>query len=373
MDPSNTAWQRYLVNQQLLVIQAFGFDGFHADTFGDLNTVDYTASGVAAGVTNDVCSDDVSTWGSTTTLNNNAGSTTFINGTFSPFLAYAKNALGSHFLIFNPVSYDHGHCEANTSPDDILYSELWANGDGFTTYNSLKQAVDTAYSDSATVGSPKSLVAAAYVDYNPNAGVGSGFNTPDVLMLDATLFASGGSHIELGDSGNMLNQQNFTTNSEPMSASLSASVGNYYDFLTAYENLLRDGQTSTSQMVAITGQTVTSTATPNSIWAFTKSDSKHEIIHLLNFIGQSSVAWQTGECSNCTKTTPHPIPSVITSVTVKYYNLKTVSAVNFASPDYAGGTTYNVPFTTGSDSNGAYVVFTLPSLTYWDMVYLDVN
>jgi dextranase len=373
MDPSNAGWEQYIVNQQMLVIQAFNFDGFHADTFGDLDAVNYTSTGSAAGVTNDACTTDTSSWGSTTTLNNDAGSPNFINGTFSPFLKYAKGILGNHYLIFNPVSYDHAHCEANTSPDDILYSELWANGDGFTTYEDLKQAIDTAYTESATVGAPKSMVAAAYVDYNPNSGAGNGFNAPDILLLDATLFASGGSHIELGDNTDMLNQQNFGSNSEPMSSSLGQSVGNYYDFLTAYENLLRDGQTNTSQVVSITGQTVNSTATPDTVWAFTKSDSTHEIIHFINLLGESSIDWQTGACSGCTYTSPHPVPTALTNVVVKYYNLNTVQSVSFASPDSNSGQTYNLPFSTGSDGGGDYVTFTLPSLAYWDMVYLNVN
>jgi dextranase len=371
MDPSNPQWQQYLLNQQMQVIQAFGFDGFHADTFGDLDEMGYTSTGTVAGVTNDSCTTDASTWGDSTTVNNNAGSRNFINGTFPSFLQYAKGVLGNYYLIFNPVSYDHAHCETNASPVDILYTELWPNGDGFTTYETLKQAIDTAQTESQTAtGTAKSLVVAAYVDYNPNSGAGSGFNLPDVLLVDATLFASGGSHIELGDGANMLNQANFTTNSIPMNSTLTTQVGAYYDFLTAYENLLRDGQTNTTQSVAISGQTVTSTATANSIWAITKSDSSHEILHLINFSGESSTEWQTGACGGCTYTSPHPAPTTLTNLSVKYYNINPIHGVYLASPDINRGTPANLAFTAGSDSGGSYITFTLPSLQYWDMVYM---
>jgi len=371
MDPSNPSWQKYLLGQQMQVIQAFGFDGFHADTFGDLDEVGYTSTGTTAGVTNDSCTTDNSTWGGSTTLNNNAGSPNFINGTFPSFLQYAKSVLGNYYLVFNPVSYSHSHCEANASPVDILYTELWPNGDGFTTYQSMKQAIDTAQTESqAATGTAKSLVVAAYVDYNPDSGAGSGFNLPDVLLLDATLFASGGSHIELGDGANMLNQANFTTNSISMNSTLTTQVGAYYDFLTAYENLLRDGQTSTTQSVVISGQAVTSTATPNSIWAITKSDNSHEILHLINFAGETSTEWQTGACGDCTYTSPHPAPTTLSNLTVKYYYLKPIQNVFLASPDINGGTTTNLAFTAGSDSGGSYITFTLPSLQYWNMVYM---
>ncbi len=373
MDPTNTQWQQYLLNREIQAIQAFGFDGFHADCFGDINEIGYTSTGVPAGVTNDTCATDTNGWDSTIFLNNNAGSPNFVNGTFPRFLQYAKSQLGSSYLIFNPVSFDHAHCEVDASPVDILYTELWPNADQFITYQTLKEAIDTARTESqAATGTAKSLVVAAYVDYNPSSGVGSGFNLPDVLLLDATLFASGGSHIEIGDGANMMNQVNWPTNSIPMASTpaLPAEVLTYYNFLTAYENLLRDGQSDTTQIVSIAGQTVASSATPNSIWAFTKSDSTHEILHLINLSGENSTDWQTGACEGCIYTSPHPTPTAATNLTVKYYNINPIQSVSLASPDISGGTSATLAFTNGSDSSGSYITFTIPSLQYWDMVYM---
>jgi len=198
------------------------------------------------------------------------------------------------------------------------------------------------------------------------------FDTPDVLLLDATIFASGGSHIELGDNSLMLDNQNFTNGATPMSASLAQSVQNYYDFLTAYEDLLRDGQHNTSQTVVIDGQTVRSRAARNSVWAFTKAGSSYETIQLINFDGENSVLWQTGPCGDCTEiTSPHPVPRQLTNARVKYYYIHQPRAVLFASPDYNDGTTYKLPFTLGRDAKGAYVSFILPSLSYWDMLYMS--
>jgi dextranase len=63
----------------------------------------------------------------------------------------------------------------------------------------------------------------------------------------------------------------------------------------------------------------------------------------------------------------------MTNLTVKYYAIKTVKSVTFASPDVNGGRSMSLPFTTGSDSGGSYVTFTIPSLLYWDMVYMKVE
>lgn len=376
MNPANPNWQRFIMNQEMGAIKAFDFDGFHADTFGDLDTVDYTYNGRPAGVKHDYCPGDTVNANSTTPVDNVAGSPTWINGTFPSFLKYAAKVLEANgkYLAFNPVTYDHAHCEANTSPVSILYSELWPNNqDQYWSYNNIQQAINQGFQESAPL-SPghqgKSLVVAAYQDYSPSGG--GTFETPDVLLLDATIFASGGSHIELGDNGLMLDNQNFTAGATPMGASLARSVQNYYNFLTAYENILRDGQHNTSQAVSIQGRTVSKQATPNSIWAFTKAGSGYEILQLINFDGENSVLWQTGPCSGCTEiAAPHPAPTQLMDVQVKYYYIDQPKAVLFASPDYNGGTTYQLPFTLGRDAKGAYVSFTLPRLSYWDMVYMN--
>jgi dextranase len=372
MDPSNPDWQQYIMGQEMQAIQAFGFDGFHGDTFGDPDTIDYTYDGKPAGVASDPCTTDTDGATSTTPVTNTAGSPNWLNGTFPSFLAHAKSVLGSKYLMFNPVTYDHSHCEANTSAVDLLYSELWPNDrDQYWDYNTLKQAIDQGFDESASAdpnGRGKSLQVAAYVDFQ-NGGGGT-LNTPDELLMDATLFASGGGHEELGDDGRLLDYQEYRTGATPMSASLAQSMRNYYDFMTAYENLLRDGQTNTSQAVSIQGQQVSDKATANSVWAFTKADADHEIIQLINLTGENSVLWQTGKCDMCSHTTsPHPTPTQLTNVPVKYHYKKLPKAVLFASPDYNNGTTYSVPFTTGTDSGGPYVQFTVPSLSYWDMVY----
>jgi dextranase len=374
MDPSNPNWQRHLMDQTLMANQAFGFDGFHGDTFGDPNVVAYKYDGTPAGVATNPCTTDTTNADSGIPVNNVAGSPTWINGTFPPFLNYAKQRLGNAYLMFNPVSYAHAHCEANSSPSDILYTELWPNEqDHYWDYNTIKDAIDIAFAESkphSADGQGKSMIVAAYSNFRE--GGGGSHNTPSVLLLNATMFASGGGHIELGDTGLMLNYQEYRAGATPMSSELTQAMVNYYDFMTGYQNLLRNGQENTSRTVTVQGQTTSSKAAPNSVWAFTKADSKYEILHLINLVGESSIYWQTGNCDRCTHLAPlHPAPTTLTNVTVKYYNAKPVNGVLFASPDYNGGMTYSVPFTKGSDSGGEFVSFTLPSLQYWDMVYMS--
>ena len=99
------------------------------------------------------------------------------------------------------------------------------------------------------------------------------------------------------------------------------------------------------------------------MWEFTKTGNGYDTIQLINLLGESSNQWQD---LNAT----YPAPTSETNVQVKYYYTGTVTNVAWASPDYQNGKSYDLSYTTGSDSGGNYVTFTVPSLNYWDMIYV---
>jgi dextranase len=68
-----------------------------------------------------------------------------------------------------------------------------------------------------------------------------------------------------------------------------------------------------------------------------------------------------------------PAPTAQTNVAVKYYYTSSTnpSSVFVASPDINGGTAQSLSFSTGTDGGGKYVTFTLPSLDYWDMAWVN--
>ena len=89
----------------------------------------------------------------------------------------------------------------NQTTNDAVYVECW-EANGQTTYNDLKAAVDNGLA----WGNRKPVVLAACV----NRGKASGrFNPPGVLLCDAAIFASGATHLELGDGGHMLCSEYF--------------------------------------------------------------------------------------------------------------------------------------------------------------------
>lgn len=330
-NPANTVWQNYLFDQEDQVFKAFAFDGWHADTVGDWGTK-YDATGQAVSITT----------------------------TFRPFLTAAKAHFPGKFLVMNPVG-NKGHLAVNTSPVDAIYTEIWP-WDGFPDYAALKDVADQARGESGG----KSLIMPAYMNYDfakTKSDVAPGtFNTPGILLTEATVLAAGASRLELGDDTRMLCSEYFPNRSLVMSAELKARLRRYYDFAVAYENLLRDGQSNTNQAVSIAGYATSPTGEANHIWAFTKSDASYEIVHLVNLLGLTDTAWAD---TNATQKTP----TVATNLTLKYYTVRPVHAAFVASPDFATVRAQSVAFSTGNDAGGTYVTVTLPRLEYWDMVY----
>lgn len=332
MDPLNKEWQDYLFAKEKEVFEAFDFDGWHMDTVGDFGTV-YRADGTPVSITE----------------------------TFKEFLNTAKDNFPDKYIIMNPVG-GKGHEQVNTSKVDGVYTEIW-DWDGFPNYNSLKGVVDQARME--TKG--KSLIVPAYMNYNvankhseENPGT---FNTSSVLLTGASVFAAGGSRLELGDDTRMLTQEYFPNKNVVMSEDLKARERKYYDFIVAYENLLRDGQINSSNEIKVNGYENSRTGEANKIWTYSKKDSNHDIIQMINLLGVYDNGWR---CADGIKSTPKKVENF----GVKYYTDQSIQSVSIASPDRDDCRSQNLQFTKGSDDNGNYIEFTVPSLEYWNMIYL---
>jgi len=191
------------------------------------------------------------------------------------------------------------------------------------------------------------------------------FDEDSVRLADAAFAANGAFHIELGDGDQMLAHEYFPNRSKQMRNSLKAAMKEYYDFITAYENLLFDPDLipgdSGTQWISIANENVSGDGSANTIWALTRRNADYDVLHLINLLGNDD-QWRN-EAST---------PPTQTNLAVKYRMGPhvTVSGVYLASPDFDHGKTQALSFTTGSDSVGNYVAFTVPSLQYWDMIYI---
>lgn len=192
-------------------------------------------------------------------------------------------------------------------------------------------------------------------------------DTNAVELEDAVLAASGASHIEMSQGDSMLSAPYFPDHDKQMTNALRAWMKTYYDFTTAYENLLYGPDVhsvdSGSQFISVAGQTTSGDASGGTIWTNLKKTSSDDVIQLVNLLGNDNQWRHAGKAT----------PPAQSNLAVKYYigPDENPTAVNVASPDSANGASTSLSFTTGTDTNGRYISFTVPSLNAWDMVYID--
>ncbi len=340
-NPLNPEWQQYIFAREQEIFSAFDFDGWHGDTIGEMGAMK-TADGEPLG------------------YDENGKPIRLVKDTYTQFLNAAKKAIGDKYLVFNPVGAQ-GIENVNVSDVDVLYTEFWPwdnddRGLPYADYYSIHRAILQANEQSGG----KSLVVAAYINYK---GPSPRFNAPAVRLMDSMVFASGGARIELGNGSNMLSDEYFPNDGhKKMDDALREDVQRMYDFIVAYENLLRDGQVPVEKTVRIEGLPVSDNGKFDTVWYFTKADERNEIYHFINLVGTDSDWRDTAQTK--------PAPSYLENLKVKIHTDFPVKEVCLASPDTADLTVRMLPYETGSDEDGSYLTFTLPALAYWDMVFL---
>lgn len=335
--PGNGDWQQYMVERNKEVYGNFDFDGFQIDQLGYRGTV-YDANRHEVD----------------------------LPSSYESFIQAMKQAHPDKSLVMNAVS-GYGAEQIVRNDIDFCYNEVWGNGNGYggaseDQFANLFGIIQTndKYSDHQ-----HPTVFAAYINYDKADNGGSGdrmVNTPGVLLTDAAMFALGGSHLEMGD--HMLTREYFPAAPLAMSDELKTALVRYYDFQTAYQNLLR-GTTSKSAYLPIISSTsgLTVQAWPPkeySLTTFAKKVGKCDVLHFLNFLNTNDLSWR-----DLWGTRVKPEKKTNIPVTVK--STRKVSKVWVATPDSHAGAVQELPFT----QNGYDVSFKLPSLEYWTMAVME--
>ena len=324
VDPSNREWQQYLADRNDDVYASFDFDGFHIDQVGNRGTVyDY--------------------YGSQLNLPNG----------FASFINAMKARHQDKRLVMNAVSgYGAGKI-GSTGNTDFMYTEMWGSESKYSDiHNIIRQ--NSAYSNG------KNSIIAAYMNYGKSSAAGE-FNTPGILLTDAVIFALGGAHLEMGD-GHMLCHEYFPNSNLAMSSELQAAIVRYYDFLTAYQNLLRDGGSETVAELASGNSSVNISTWPpklQMVTTYAKTVGNRQVVHLLNFRQANSLSWRD-EHGNM------PEPETVTNLPLRM-KASGVKKLWVASPDHIGGAPLELNFR----QDGSYINFTLPSLKYWTMIVVE--
>lgn len=374
-DPSNPEWANYIGNKMWGALTYMGFDGWQGDSIGNFDVVRY----------NDRFS-----------LNNQFG----FNWTFGQFVNQLKDNQMKDFKLGVNAVGGKGQGNLDKSKADFLYEEVWSNDWDFDdnvaegnrrgdtmmrhkTYADLARIVDNSKQRSG-----KSLIMPAYMyrDWNHAGahGMGATFKDEAILLKDAFVFAAGGDPMELADDGSQIYDEYYTQVSRDKHIQMSQQLGDanngklrkMYDFITAYENVLRGGDIQNNyHNISITRNGVEladKDGSAGSIWTVTKSGHTgyHDIetINMINLTGVSNANWQVNSVSDedAKQITPTG------KLHVKYYvdEGRPIHHVWAASPDRNDGNAQKLEFTTGRDDKGSYVEFDVPELELWNVVYM---
>ncbi|UAL50214.1 glycoside hydrolase family 66 protein [Metabacillus dongyingensis] len=322
VNPANSEWQTYLINQQKKVYETLPFDGWHIDQLGPRGNV-YDFNGKSVG----------------------------LDESFKPFMEHIKKETPDKRIVMNAVS-QYGQKQLGDSPVDFLYTEVW---DQDKYYSDLKRMIDE--NNHYSKGRYNTILA-AYMNYEFSSQPGK-FNTPSILLTNSVIFASGGSHLELGE--HMLSKEYFPHDNLKMSKSLKSMLLHYYDFLVAYENLLRDNLKEVPITIASSDWVhFSSQPEQGKIWSFAKQKANKKVIHFINFFDATTLEWRDTNANQAE-------PQNRKQLTVKLEETKSIKKVWMASPDKQNG----VPISLNFKQENNKVIFALPSLKYWDMVVVE--
>lgn len=327
LDPANAEWQSYIAQRNDDVYAEFDFDGYQIDQLGNRgDRYDYNGNKVN------------------------------LPKGYASFIESMKQKHPEKRLVMNAVSSYGASQIARTGKVDFLYNEVWGDEPDFKDLHTIIKANDQ-YSNHTL-----KTVFAAYMNYD-KAGSSTGeFNTPGILLTDAVMFALGGSHLELGD--HMLCREYFPATALQMSDALKTAIIRYYDFMTAYQNLLRDKSTQAETTVVLSctdsSRNLSFNAWPpqkSAVTAYSKNVDGKQVVHLLNFLSADNLSWRD---LNGTM----PQPRLVTDIPLKLAVSGKVGKIWVASPDAHAGASLELAF---EQKDGA-VSFTLPSLKYWTMI-----
>ena len=322
MNPANKNWQDYIFNQTEKVFNNLSFDGWHIDQLGD--------------------------WGKMWTDKKLEVSP---DTTFGQFLENASKYLNKP-IVMNAV-LQYGQAQIAKSPVEFLYSEVW---DPDSTFAALQSIIN----ENNKLSSNKlKTVLTAYVNQGIAEKPGLA-NNAAILLTDALIFALGGSHLELGE--HLLIHPYFPNNNLKMDADLELNVLNYYDYLVAYQNLLR-GDLNVVHLNLLSSEVEFSdTPEKNKVFYLAKKDKDRCVINLVNFDSVKTMNWRDNYSEQNE-------PKTINNLVLEFDISNDLSSVWCASPDFKSISPIPLKFS----KNGSVVKVTIPKLKYWTTLVLEIR
>lgn len=333
-------WHDHIIEEFYKAIK-LGFDGIHMDQYGYPKEAMSNANGVWA------------------IRNLREDFPNLINDTRS----YIEEKGEQVSLIFNAVNNWPVETVA-AAQQDAVYIEVWPPND---TYQDLYNLISNA----KRYASEKQVILAAYMKpflEELNIPVEQAENA--ALFTMATIFASGGFHLLLGENKGVLDDPYYPKYRTIESEEFNEKLRNYYDFIVKYEELLYDFNIIDTTMVntggineeyAFKGVNTSPKAEANSIWTLIKEKPGYKIISLINFNDIEDMNWNVPK---------EKLSSEVKNIEVSVLTCNEIKGVYAASPDFNEGKALKLDFQYVKGEQGNKVKFTVPELKVWNLIYI---
>ncbi|HEX8597849.1 MAG TPA: glycoside hydrolase family 66 protein [Chloroflexia bacterium] len=322
----DSPWVPLIVAEFAEAVREMGFDGIHLDQYGFPKTA-VTASGEKVDL---------------------AEHFPLLIDRAREAVVAARPGAG---VIFNAVENWPIETVAPTS-QDAVYIEVWPPD---VSYNDLRRLIR----EGRRLSGGKQVILAAYL--SPFAETDE-TTLPQAeaaaLLATATIAASGGSHLLLGERDGILCDPYYPKYAT-LRPAFAARMRAYYDFLLRYEELLispelTDDEPGDGASLSLRGVSYAAEAEAGAVWTVARRKAGHHIVHLINLRDQSDVTW------NSLRTPPGSLENL--ELTIE--GLPPVGRVLLLTPDTGKGKPVSVSWTQEANQVRVHV----PRLLIWAVV-----
>jgi dextranase len=334
-------WHDHIINEFYKVIK-LGFDGIHMDQYGFPKEAISSVNGKRA-------------------IRN-------LREDFPNLIDDTKNYIEEKgekvSLIFNAVNNWPVETVAQ-SEQDAVYIEVWPPND---TYQDLYNLITNA----KKYAPEKQVILAAYMKpflEELNIPIEQAENS--TLLTMATIFASGGFHLLLGENRGVLDDPYYPKYRTIENEQFNNKLRTYYDFIVKYEELLFDFDIIDTSMVntggingeyVIKGVEASPKVEADKVWSLVKEKPDFKVINLVNFKGVEDMNWNEPK---------EKLPTKVENIEVSVLTCNDVKAVYLASPDFEDGKTIRLNFSYVEGDQGNEIRFVVPELYVWDLIYIE--
>jgi dextranase len=319
-------WVPLIVEEFAEAVREMGFDGIHLDQYGFPRTA-VTASGEKVDL---------------------AEHFPLLIDKAREAVVAARPGAG---VIFNAVENWPIETVAPTS-QDAVYIEVWPPDES---YNDLRRLIR----EGRRLSGGKQVILAAYLSPFAEADAETLPQAESAALLaTATISASGGSHLLLGERDGILCDPYYPKYAT-LRPAFAAKMRAYYDFLVRYEEFLvspelEDWEQHEGASCTLQGVPYSTQAEAGKVWTTTRRKTGFHIVHLINLTNQDDVAW------NALRTPPEPLHDIELTIN----GLPPLRQVLLLTPDLQ----YGRPLSVAWKQEASRVRVDLPQLSVWAMV-----